>query len=140
MSKLTTATKSSILTFGYGNRKDYDVFLDYIKKFNVTCVIDVRLSPRAWSRRWYGEAIENFCTSIGVQYIAKASLGNLSGSSHWVPPNKDEADQTLLEVTEMLKTHTILLICAELDFSRCHRVDIALELQALSGASVQHLV
>lgn len=36
-----------ILTFGYGNRKNYDKFLKYLKTFNVNCVVDVRSSPRA---------------------------------------------------------------------------------------------
>ena len=46
-----------ILTFGYGNRKNYDLFLDYLQNFDVEYVVDVRMSPRAWSRRWYGEPI-----------------------------------------------------------------------------------
>lgn len=131
--------KKLILTFGYGNRKDYDAFLGYLKEFNVACVIDVRLSPRAWSRKWYGNAIEKLCTSIDIQYLSKISLGNLSGCNHWVPPENKEAEQTLSEVAEMLETGNILILCAEMDSSKCHRVEVASKLQELTSALVKHL-
>lgn len=51
MAHLEAAEAHTILTFGYGNRKNYDDLLDYIDKFDISCVIDVRLSPRAWSRK-----------------------------------------------------------------------------------------
>lgn len=128
-----------ILTFGYGNRKNYDAFLDYLKAFNVSCVIDVRLSPRAWSRKWYGDTLEKLCASKNVQYIAKSALGNLSGCHHWVPPELEEAEQTLSEVAKILETNNILLLCAEMDSSKCHRVEVASKLQDLTHASVKHL-
>jgi uncharacterized protein (DUF488 family) len=139
MPNLTVPEKRLILTFGYGNRKDYDAFLDYLKEFNVTYVIDVRLRPRAWSRKWYGDTLEKLCASRNIQYISKASLGNLSGSNHWIPPQNEEAEQTLSEVAEILETGNVLLLCAEIDSSRCHRVAVASKLQNLTNASVKHL-
>ena len=133
------SNETFVLTFGYGNRKDYDLFLDYLEKFNIAYVIDVRLSPRAWSRKWYGDAIEKLCISRDICYVSKKSLGNISGNSHWIPPSQEEADKTLSEVANMLETGCVLLLCAEMDPSRCHRVDIASRLQELSNASVQHL-
>ena len=131
--------KNFILTFGYGNRKDYEAFLGYLKEFSVTSVIDVRLSPRAWSRKWYGDAIEKLCISENIRYISKMSLGNISGCSQWVPPDQEEAEQTLSEVAEILETGSVLLLCAEMDSSRCHRVEVACKLQELTNASVKHL-
>jgi uncharacterized protein (DUF488 family) len=139
MSKLTLPEKKLILTFGYGNRKDYDTLLDYIKEFNISCVIDVRISPRAWSRKWYGDAIEKFCTFNSIQYISRSSLGNTSGCEHWIPPEKEEAQETLSEVAEMIKTGNILLLCAEMDSSRCHRTEVASQLKELTNALVKHL-
>lgn len=128
-----------ILTFGYGNRKDYDSFLNYLKEFNVTCVVDVRLKPRAWTRKWYGDAIEKICNFNNVQYVSKPPLGNLSGKSNWIPPEKQEAEQTLSEVAEILEAGNVMLLCAEMDSSKCHRVEVALKLQDLTRASVKHL-
>ncbi len=139
MPDLATPEKKLILTFGYGNRKDYDGFLNYLQEFNVTCVIDVRLSPRAWSRKWYGDALEKLCASRNIQYISKVALGNLSGCNHWVPPENKAAEQTLSEVAAILTTGNILLLCAEMDSSKCHRVEVASKLQDLTHASVKHL-
>ena len=50
-----------IFTFGYGNRKSYDQLSSYIEDNNIEYLIDVRIKPRAWSRRWYGQQISNFC-------------------------------------------------------------------------------
>ncbi|MEE3717511.1 DUF488 domain-containing protein [Tumidithrix elongata RA019] len=139
MTNQSNSTKNSILTFGYGNRKDYDAFLSYIEEFNIAYVIDVRLSPRAWTRRWYGCAIEELCASKNIRYISKASLGNISGSHYWIPPKKDEVEESLLEVAEVLETGNVLLLCAEMDSSRCHRTEVANKLQKITSAPIKHL-
>ena len=129
-----------ILTFGYGNRKDYDVFLKYIDEFKIAYVIDVRLSPRAWTRKWYGDAIEKICQSVNIQYLAKPTLGNTSGRSNWIPPEPTAAAETLSELAKIIASNgNVLLLCAELDYSRCHRVEVAQELEKLTNAAVKHL-
>lgn len=128
-----------ILTFGYGNRSTYDEFLSYLKDFKVICVVDVRLNPRAWSRKWYGEIIETVCCTKNIKYISKVSLGNTSGNSTWVPPNYQEASVALQEISEIAKIGTILLLCAEKNSCRCHRVDIAQQLQKLVDRKIKHL-
>jgi uncharacterized protein (DUF488 family) len=134
-----SSSKNMVLTFGYGNRKDYDVFAAYLEKFNVSYVIDVRLSPRAWSRKWYGDSIEKFCHSKKIGYTSKRALGNTSGCSTWIPPEKEDVGQTLSEVANMLDSGNILLLCAEMDYSRCHRVEVAQKIQDLTKALVKHL-
>ncbi|MEW5861481.1 MAG: DUF488 domain-containing protein [Cyanobacteriota bacterium] len=128
-----------ILTFGYGNRTNHEVFLDYLHEFNVTCVIDVRLSPRAWSRQWYKEQIEKICSYKKIKYFSKESLGNTSGKSNWIPPDYDKARETLIEISKLAEVGTILLLCAEMDSSKCHRVDVACELQKLVDVPIKHL-
>lgn len=130
---------NSIVTFGYGNRKDHDVFIEYLRKFNITYVIDVRSSPRAWSRKWYGDAIAKVCRTENVHYFSKLALGNTSGKDNWIPPEKAAAEKALYEVSELLNVGNILLLCAELDSSKCHRVGVAEQLQVMTNASVQHL-
>jgi len=84
-----------ILTFGYGNRKNYDVFSDYLEKFHIEYVVDVRAVPRAWSRQWYGEKISDFCQKNNIKYISKTALGNTSGNKNWIPANQQAASQWL---------------------------------------------
>lgn len=128
-----------ILTFGYGNRKNYDVFLDYLQGFQVKFVIDVRERPRAWTRKWYGEQIKDFCNSNNIQYISKTALGNTSGKENWIPPNQEEAETALIEIAELAKMGNILLLCAEMDSRRCHRVEVANRLGTLLSTPVKHL-
>ncbi|MDJ0514987.1 MAG: DUF488 domain-containing protein [Trichodesmium sp. MO_231.B1] len=128
-----------ILTFGYGNPKDYSEFLAYLENFDVKCVVDVRKSTRAWSRRWYGEKIENFCCSKNIQYISKVSLGNTSGNKNWVSPTPEKVNADLSEIAEIARQGNVLLLCAELDPNRCHRVEVANFLNELVSAKVKHL-
>lgn len=128
-----------ILTFGYGNRKNYDVFLDYLQGFQVEFVIDVRERPRAWTRKWYGEQIKDFCNSNNIQYFSKTALGNTSGKENWIPPNQEEAEAALIEIADLAKMGNILLLCAEMDSRRCHRLEVANRLGTLLSTPVKHL-
>lgn len=128
-----------VLTFGYGNRKDYNLFVEYLQKFEVKCVVDVRISPRAWSRKWYREQVEDLCNSKQIKYISKVSLGNTSGKENWIPPNDKEADAALDEVAEIADRGNILLLCAEMNPQRCHRTDVANRISQLVSLPVKHL-
>lgn len=139
MASVSTEHDRLILTFGYGNRSSYDDFFSYLEKFKVVCVIDIRLKPRAWSRRWYGKQIKEACDSKKIMYVSRPSLGNTSGKSNWIPPNSEEADETLLEISKIAQTGTILLLCAELDSSHCHRTKVAHELQKLVNTPIEHV-
>lgn len=139
MTQLHKTEEKYLLTFGYGNRKDYDIFLGYLELFNVGCVIDVRITPRAWSRRWYGDKIAQLCASKSIKYISKVTLGNTSGSKNWIPPNLEEANKSLLEISNIAQSETVMLLCAEIDSSRCHRVEIAQQLQKLVNIPIKHL-
>jgi len=99
----------NILTFGYGNRKNYDVFLDYLRKFNIKYVIDVRTVTRAWSRQWYGEKISAFCEKNNIKYISKTALGNTSGKKNWIPANQEAANEDLQEIAEIAKKGNVLI-------------------------------
>ncbi|HBW87912.1 MAG TPA: DUF488 domain-containing protein [Cyanobacteria bacterium UBA11149] len=130
---------TQILTFGYGNRKNYDLFLEYLQIFDVKCVVDVRISPRAWSRRWYGEEIKKLCKSNNIEYISMTSLGNTSGEKNWIPLDREAAETALHEVAEITHRGTILLLCAEMNPNRCHRVDVANCIEKLVSLPVKHL-
>ncbi|ACB53137.1 hypothetical protein cce_3789 [Crocosphaera subtropica ATCC 51142] len=135
----TSIHQSFILTFGYGNRSNYDTLLNYIKEFKIDFLIDVREKPRAWSRKWYGDQIEKFCHEQGIEYLSETTLGNVSGTSHWVSPDPEKADQVLQDIAQKAKSKTILLLCAEMDYHRCHRVEVAEELKKLTHQPIKHL-
>lgn len=128
-----------ILTFGYGNRRSYDRFIDYLESYHVEYVVDVRLRPRAWSRKWYGEEIESLCSSKNIEYISQTNLGNTSGKANWIPPDEKAAEMALEKVAELAQKGTVLLLCAELDPKRCHRTEVARKLEGLVSLPVEHL-
>lgn len=131
--------KNNILTFGYGNRQNYDRFIEYLEYYHVKYVIDVRMKPRAWSRKWYGEEIKNLCSSKKVKYISQTNSGNISGKPNWIPPDEKAAEIALKEVAELAQNGTVLLLCAELDPKRCHRTEIADKLEKIFSVQVKHL-
>jgi uncharacterized protein (DUF488 family) len=131
--------KPCILTFGYGNRKDYSLFSSYLETYQVRCVVDVRMNPRAWSRRWYGEQIKIFCESQDIQYISNTALGNTSGQKYWIPPDLKQAETALQEVAEIARKNAVLLLCSEMNPQRCHRVEVSESLRDLIQANIIHL-
>jgi uncharacterized protein (DUF488 family) len=128
-----------ILTFGYGNRKDYDLLSEYLQKYSVRFVVDVRINPRAWSRRWYADQLQTFCDSKNVTYISRTSLGNISGKENWVAPDAQAASETLQEITELSKEGTVLLLCAEMKSCKCHRTEVAEKISQMATLSIIHL-
>jgi hypothetical protein len=140
MSSLDSAKiQRYILTFGYGNRKDYQLFLYYIQMFDVKCVVDVRISPRAWSRKWYKEQLQSLCVSKNVKYLSKTALGNTSGKENWIPPNQEEADAAIQEIAKLSRQENILLLCAEINPLQCHRKDVADRLGKIVSLPIKHL-
>ncbi|OKH34382.1 hypothetical protein NIES2101_39030 [Calothrix sp. HK-06] len=136
---ITNISNRYIFTFGYGNRKNYDVFLDYLKKFNIEYVIDVRTIPRAWSRQWYGEKISDFCQKNNIKYVSKTELGNTSGNKSWIPADEKAASKDLQEIAKIAEKSNILILCAEMNPERCHRTEVASCLENLTAIPVKHL-
>ncbi|MEO0737114.1 MAG: DUF488 domain-containing protein [Cyanobacteria bacterium J06649_12] len=128
-----------VITFGYGNRKDYSVLEEVFDDFGVDILIDVRLKPRAWTRKWWGDQVKVFCEASNVKYMSLPALGNISGKAEWIPPNIEEAERSLEMVKLQAKSKTVLLMCAELDYKRCHRTEIAQRLSNSLDKEIHHV-
>jgi uncharacterized protein (DUF488 family) len=132
-------SKTQILTFGYGNRTNYEELQSYIEKYNVAFLIDVRKKPRGWSTIWSAPKLSDFCESIKISYISKISLGNESGRSDWIPPDLKEAEKALREISKLAKQYNVLLMCAEKDWRKCHRTEVSERLKDKTKGQVLHL-
>lgn len=128
-----------ILTFGYGNRKNYNLLSSYIEDYNIKYLFDVRNKTKAWSRLWYGQEIANFCHKKGIKYANESSLGNTSGKSNWISPAPEKAEEALINIAKIASNENVLLLCAEMDFKRCHRCEVAERLNELANTSIRHL-
>ncbi|WP_287659355.1 MULTISPECIES: DUF488 family protein [unclassified Microcystis] len=53
------------------------------------------------------------------------------GSSH--------QDEVLQYIAKKAQSKTVLLLCAEMDYHRCHRVEVAEKLQELTHQPINHL-
>ena len=128
-----------ILTFGYGNRTNYDDLRLAFNKYDVSFLIDVRKKPRGWSAIWNASKLSDFCESVGVSYLSKTALGNDSGTHNWTPPDLQAAKIELDNVSELSTHHNILLLCAEKKWQRCHRVEVSEHIKNKTGNEVLHL-
>jgi uncharacterized protein (DUF488 family) len=130
----------NLFTFGYGNRSNYVQFEEYLVEHEIDLVVDVRLTPRAWTRTWYGDRIKSFCRLKKVRYVSEPRLGNTSKKKEWIPPSSEDAEDAVKKLSKMALKRNILFLCAELKFERCHRTEVAECVGKLSNKSVIHLV
>jgi uncharacterized protein (DUF488 family) len=130
---------NTLYTFGYGNRPNYDSLKRYLTEHQIRYLIDVRLKPAGWSRIWHRDSLSEFCQTLGVDYISDQSLGNTSGKADWMPPDWTLAKSSMLAIEAMLKYGPVMLMCAELDYQRCHRTDIAIGINKLIDCPILHL-
>jgi uncharacterized protein (DUF488 family) len=140
MKKNPKSPKFSVVTFGYGNRKNHDDIIKVILDYQVTYLIDVRKKPKGWSSMWSASGLTNLCQQLGIQYWSKTELGNDSGNRSWIPPNAEKAEIALSEIQRLLPNNNILLLCAEKDPDRCHRVEVSERIKALCGGDLVHWV
>ncbi|MEC4867776.1 MAG: DUF488 domain-containing protein, partial [Jaaginema sp. PMC 1078.18] len=74
-----------------------------------------------------------------IQYISKPCLGNISGNQHWISPDSNQATTDLLEISQLAKSQPVLLLCAEMDWHKCHRVEVAEKLGEMTNLAIGHL-
>lgn len=125
-------TNSIIYTFGYGNRPTTDSLLGFLGEYEIPYLIDVRVQALAWTRQWWGDSVKETVKSVGVNYLPCPDLGNTSGKAEWVPLNNYKAVLNLIEIRDLLlEKGSVMLMCAKLDYKKCHRTAIANKLQEM---------
>jgi uncharacterized protein (DUF488 family) len=136
-----------LFTIGYGGRTPGN-FLGLLKQSGVRAVVDVRLRPDRANRGIWARAklphqgIARLLGEAGIEYHSLVELGNLFAEfEDW-----QERYRRLLErcgdlLLERLAgvPEPFCLLCAEQDFRRCHREQIAEHLARTRGAEVEHL-
>lgn len=126
---------NKIYTFGYGNCSSLDPLVLLLKKYSIDLVIDVRVKPRGWSFKWSEPYLKKF---FEEKYISVPELGNTTGTKTWIPPDWKKAKIKLKEIS-LLKGRTILLLCSEKEYTRCHRTEVAEMLSKMSSTKIKHL-
>jgi uncharacterized protein (DUF488 family) len=113
-------------TIGYGGLAGANHLIARLTEINAELVVDVRLKPYCgWNKDFCGSALKNKLSIAGVDYFWTADLGNLTRDVQNIKLSNEA--QGIEKVLYLVNTHnygTVVLLCAEADEKRCHRLYI----------------
>lgn len=137
-----------LYTIGYEGRDIAD-FIERLKDFNITRVIDVRELPISRKRGFSKSALSEKLGEANIQYIHFKSLGSPSQIRNRLKQNKNyiqffkaysqylsENTGVLDEVYRFISDGNNCLMCYEVNPNRCHRSIIAKMLKKRNGENV----
>jgi uncharacterized protein (DUF488 family) len=125
-----------IYTIGHSTRKENE-FLDLLKHYSIQTLVDIRTLPRSrWNPQFNRTSLEKTLPKAGIQYMHVAELGGLRDPSpksihrglkdpglrgyadHMQTP---EFEKALTHIMSLGQKHVIALMCAEANYTKCHR-------------------
>ncbi|WAM22559.1 MAG: DUF488 domain-containing protein (plasmid) [Candidatus Methanoperedens sp.] len=113
-------------TIGYGGLGGANHLITLLKEMNAELVVDVRLKPWcSWNKDFCGYALKNKLCSAGIDYFWTEDLGNLTRNVQNIKLSNEA--QGIEKVLSLMNSHnydTVVLLCAEADEKRCHRLYI----------------
>jgi uncharacterized protein (DUF488 family) len=143
-----------IYTIGHSTRPEKD-FIDLLKKHSIRTLVDVRTVPRSrWNPQFNTTSMHKSLPAAGIEYLHEPQLGGLrepssnSINTAWKNPGfRGYADymQTrqfeiaLLRVIELSEKRLLALMCAEADYTKCHR-QLLSDALTVRGIEVVHIV
>jgi uncharacterized protein (DUF488 family) len=105
-------------------------------------IVDVRRSRGSRNPRWHCDGTVR-TQLVYLWYVWLNGLGNAQSapSGTWVPARGDAVmEQHLDYAASLLRRYgAVVLVCAERDHRKCHRVQVAEALAERTGAEVVHL-
>jgi uncharacterized protein (DUF488 family) len=125
---------NKFFTIGYGGRTPTE-FANLLKASGVTLIVDIRLRPhRAYmgifsKTKSSDKGIEKLLASVGIGYVSLPELGNpFLNDPEWKEKYTKLLEAEGTERTERIRAITeqaFCLLCAEKDFTNCHRLQVA---------------
>lgn len=123
-----------VMTWGYSKKRTVSDLLEAVVaaggEIRKTWVVDCRLTRGSMNHCWRGDAARRLMGA--AKYVRPASgndvgtLGNMSGTAEWKPPGRVNAKLEIDKLRAFLRAGmTVVLICAEADHEKCHRVEVA---------------
>jgi len=107
-----------LYTWGYQSRTVAELE-EILRKYNIARVIDVRIKP--WSK--YQPEFRKDHLEIFPWYDHRGSLGNNHNSLPWLKGPHWHGG--VKAVANLLKLHSVLLMCLERNPEMCHRKEVA---------------
>ncbi len=126
-------------------------FLDLLRAYEVTMVVDVRSLPYSrWTPHFNREALEPWLDERGISYLFLGEeLGGRPRDPSCYVDGRVQYDlvaktpffaRGIERVLSEMKTHSIALMCAEKDPLDCHRTLLVSRNLAERGASIVHIL
>lgn len=132
-------TRPLIHQGGYA-RLSRESLLERLQLADVNHIADIRLRPTSPRFIWGGAAIRNWFAPHGITYSHHQGLGNAALDEDSPPVLADPDADTTLILDAIREGKRIVLLCACLRDSECHRSLVARHLQAaLPGLTVAPL-
>lgn len=117
--------KYVIYLTGYGNQTP-DKFFERIEYAGDSCLIlDVRARRRSWARSYTGPTTELVCNQRGHRYLWLHELGSASYNGGEVELVNEPVGMMALECQVRRAEIPVVLMCAELRSTDCHRLVVA---------------
>lgn len=133
--------KAKLFTIGYEGR-DIDNLVSYLKKFNITRLIDVREIPISRKKGFSKFQLMKTLESADIEYLHIKQLGSPSSLRHQLKDDHDyakflsaytnylEAKQDMLtQLNEEISDKITCLMCFERLQQHCHRSIVANKLK-----------
>ncbi|OGU14398.1 MAG: hypothetical protein A2X61_12865 [Ignavibacteria bacterium GWB2_35_12] len=146
------STQKIVYTIGHSNHS-IDYFIEILKTFNITCIIDVRSVPAsAYNPQYNLEILQKALNKENISYL---HFGEEFGARHTekellnpfgkVDFDKVRKTKTFLSGVERLKKglekgYTISLMCSEAEPFDCHRFSMISYYLARNGFNVLHIL
>ncbi|WP_445474611.1 DUF488 domain-containing protein [Methanococcoides methylutens] len=129
-------------TIGYGNRS-LDEFIDILKQYNLSCLVDVRSYPHSVREEFNRENLEIVLPKYNIAYSHCPGLGGLREESYTDYMRTGEFRGYFSKLISRIKEvnsngSDVVLMCAEKNPKNCHRYKLSNELEE-SGIRVIHL-
>lgn len=126
-------SNTTIHTLGHSNRT-IEQFLGKLREYQIQVVVDVRSRPSSrWAPQFNRKTLEQTLSEHGVEFLFRGH--NLGGLDDNV-----EYDQAIEEVVELAKTMRIVLLCAEADYTKCHRYTMLTPDLDRHNVVIKHLI
>ncbi len=113
-------------TIGYGGLSGANHLVKMLTEMNAELVVDVRLKPWcSWNKDFCALTLKNKLSGADMDYFWTEDLGNITRDVRDIKLLNEK--RGLEKVLALVKTYsygTVVLLCAEADETRCHRLYI----------------
>ncbi|MEK6849062.1 MAG: DUF488 domain-containing protein [Nanoarchaeota archaeon] len=126
-------------TIGHSTR-NFDTFVDILRKHRIETVVDVRHFPSSQRMPWFKkEYLELMLPKYRISYQHMGELGGYRKGGFAAFTKTKEFAVGMTKLTDSALTSNAAIMCAESVASRCHRHHIADSLVA-DGWTVNHIL